>query len=183
MIASAAGDELEAKRIQRKINEQQAAYREFSEENNLYYDRKRATVDGYRRISVKGLQTSDKSGIIEKARKTMLSQIESSELPLKLNIGNQNKHFLTSKSYNPEEHKSYIIGDLEEAQALVKQYYGKGEVRITSSGKWTNKEFIIADKDIGYVFNTETNRFETTNRFSIHYGKKGTHIVPRKRLK
>lgn len=52
LIASAAGDELEAKRIQRKINEQQAAYREFSEENNLYYDRKRATVEGYRRISV-----------------------------------------------------------------------------------------------------------------------------------
>ena len=53
LIASAAGDEIEAKRIQRKINEQQAAYRKFSEENNLYYDRKRATVEGYRRISAK----------------------------------------------------------------------------------------------------------------------------------
>ena len=35
LAASAAGDELEAKRIQRKINEQQKAYRTFSEENNL----------------------------------------------------------------------------------------------------------------------------------------------------
>ena len=52
LIASATGDELEAKRIQRKINEQQTAYRKFSEENNLYYDRKRATVEGYSRISV-----------------------------------------------------------------------------------------------------------------------------------
>lgn len=53
LFASAAGDELEAKRIQRKINEQQTAYREFSEEYDLYYDRKRATVEGYRRISTK----------------------------------------------------------------------------------------------------------------------------------
>ena len=52
LIASASGDELEAKRIQRKINEHQTAYRKFSEEHDLYYDRKRATVEGYRRISV-----------------------------------------------------------------------------------------------------------------------------------
>ncbi len=183
LIASAAGDELEAKRIQRKINEQQAAYRNFSEEHDLYYDRKRATVEGYRRISVKGLQIDDKSVIIEQARKTMISLIESGELPLNLNIGNQNKHIINSKTYKPEEHKSYIIGGLKEAQELVEQYGGKGEVRVDTKGKWTNKEFIIVDKDIGYVFNPETNEFEPTNRFSIHYGKKGTHIVPRKRLK
>ena len=53
LLASASGDELEAKRIQRKINEQQTAYRKFSEEHNLYYDRKRATIEGYRRISTK----------------------------------------------------------------------------------------------------------------------------------
>lgn len=63
LIASAAGDELEAKRIQRKINEQQAAYREFSEENNLYYDRKRATVEGYRRISTKSIEKSYTDGV------------------------------------------------------------------------------------------------------------------------
>ncbi len=53
LTASASGDELEAKRIQRKINEQQAIYRNFSNKHNLLYDTKRASVEGYRRISVK----------------------------------------------------------------------------------------------------------------------------------
>ena len=53
LAASAAKDELEAKRIQRKINEQQKAYREFSAKNNLLYDTRRASVEGYRRISAK----------------------------------------------------------------------------------------------------------------------------------
>lgn len=113
----------------------------------------------------------------------MLLQIKSGELPLKLNVGNQNKHIITSKSYNFDEKKSYIMGDMEEAQALVNQYYGKGELKITSKGKWTNKEFVVIDKYMGYVFNPDKNIFETSKRFSIHYGKKGTHIVPRTRLK
>ena len=53
IAASAAGDELEAKRLQRKINEQQIIYRRFSEKHNLLYDTKRASVEGYRRMSTK----------------------------------------------------------------------------------------------------------------------------------
>ena len=58
IAVSAAGDELEAKRMQRKINEQQTIYRRFSEKNNLLYDTKRASVEGYRRISVKSKDVS-----------------------------------------------------------------------------------------------------------------------------
>lgn len=61
LTASAAGDELEAKRIQRKINEQQIIYRRFSEKHNLLYNAKRASVEGYRRISVKPI-TGQSSG-------------------------------------------------------------------------------------------------------------------------
>lgn len=183
IAASAAGDELEAKRIQRKINEQQIIYRRFSNKHNLLYDTQRASVEEYRRISTKGLQNDENSAIIKQVRQDMLSYIKSGELPLTLNNGNQNKHIINSHSYKPEDKKSYIIGGLEEAQNLVYKYYGKGEPKVTPDGKWTNKEFIIVDEDIGYVFNPETNEFEATNRFSIHYGKKGTHIVPRKRIK
>lgn len=62
LAASAAGDELEAKRLQRKINEQQTIYRRFSEKHDLLYDTKRASVDGYRRISV--IDKNKNSGII-----------------------------------------------------------------------------------------------------------------------
>lgn len=68
LAASAAGDELEAKRLQRKINEQQTIYRRFSEKHDLLYDTQRASVEGYRRISVKNitkpLENSGESGII-----------------------------------------------------------------------------------------------------------------------
>lgn len=51
LAASAAGDELEAKRLQRKIDEQQTIYRRFSEKHDLLYDTKRASIEGYRKIS------------------------------------------------------------------------------------------------------------------------------------
>lgn len=57
---SAAGDEIGAKQVQKKINEQQKAYRQFSEKNNLLYDTKRASVEGYRRISVKETVANNK---------------------------------------------------------------------------------------------------------------------------
>ena len=61
LAASAAGDELEAKRLQRKINEQQTIYRRFSEKHNLLYDTKRASVEGYRRISTKMPSVAEKN--------------------------------------------------------------------------------------------------------------------------
>lgn len=62
LAASAAGDELEAKRLQCKINEQQTIYRKFSEKHDLLYDTKRASVEGYRRISAKMPSVSEKTG-------------------------------------------------------------------------------------------------------------------------
>ena len=62
IAASAAGDELEAKRIQRKINEQQTIYRRFSEKHNLLYDTKRARVQEYRKISA--IDNQNRNGIL-----------------------------------------------------------------------------------------------------------------------
>jgi hypothetical protein len=61
IVASAAGDELEAKRLQRKINEQQTIYRRFSEKHGLLYDTKRASIEGYRRISVNKTKNKTKN--------------------------------------------------------------------------------------------------------------------------
>lgn len=63
LAASTAGDELEAKRLQRKINEQQTIYRRFSEKHDLLYDTKRASVEGYRRISTKVVEKSSHTGV------------------------------------------------------------------------------------------------------------------------
>ena len=63
---------------------------------------------------------------------------------------------------------------------MVDQYSGTGEIKLTSKGEWANKEFVVADRVIGMVVDSETQDEISTKRFAIHYGKKGTHIVPAK---
>lgn len=124
------------------------------------------------------LDKSEKSGIIDTERKAALEKIGTDELPLKINAGNQNKHIRTSHSFKPADNKSVFYGNLEQAQKLVDAYHGKGEFRFTKAGKWTNKEIITLEKEVGITFNEAVNEWKKTNRFAIHYGKKGTHIVP-----
>lgn len=72
---------------------------------------------------------------------------------------------------------------MEEAQKLIKKYAGKGIIKRDGGGKWTHKEFITADKVIGYCVPLDGSDPIPTKRFSINYatGKnKGAHIVPAK---
>ena len=65
----------------------------------------------------------------------------------------------------------------DEAQNLINQYAGKGTPRITCGGSVDNKEFAAADHVIGQ-YCTKGGKWIDTRRFEIHYGKKGSHIVP-----
>ena len=105
----------------------------------------------------------------------------SDEIPKTVNYGHQNKHIPTAHGYTEE--RSYIHGDLNTAQDLIDRYSGTGEYRMNKNGEWTKKEFIVADHIIGVYVNPETGIAEETNRFCIHYGKNGTHIVPARRKK
>lgn len=107
--------------------------------------------------------------------------IKSDNIPKKLNIGKQNQHIRESKGY--EEGKSYIYGDLNTAQELVNKYHGTGEIILTRSGEWSNKEVITAAEDLGVEVNPTTGSETATNRATIHYGKNGTHVVPARREK
>lgn len=95
---------------------------------------------------------------------------------LSLNKGSQNKHILNSKGYI--EGRSYIYGDLDEAQRLVNTYGGTGEAKFDKKGRWVNKEIVVIDRPIGITIDPDTGIKKETNKFTIHYGKKGTHIVP-----
>lgn len=168
-----------------KLSKYNAEYNKFCEDNGLKRFQDRISVAKWNRTEAKKAITAvakhRKSVIIEIKKQEVYEKIKSGELPLKLNEGNQNKHIRTSHSYKPEDKKSYLYGNLETAQNLVNQYSGKGELKFTSKYKWTNKEFIDADKDIGVTFDLETGEEQITNRFAIHYGKNGTHVVPIKR--
>ena len=113
----------------------------------------------------------------EKIRNIILSD----DTNRNINKGAQNKHIPSSKGYISG--RSYILGSAEDAQTLVNRYAGTGEIKLTASGEWTNKEFVYADDIIGVAVNPETLEKTETHRFAIHYGKKGTHIVPVKEEK
>ncbi|WP_081732745.1 polymorphic toxin type 50 domain-containing protein [Blautia producta] len=92
--------------------------------------------------------------------------------------GKQGKHIIGHNNY--VKGRSYLTVSLEEAQRLVYKYAGTGELKRDRFGKWTNKEFVSAEKDVGVVVDPQTGEEFVTSRFSIHYSKNGTHIVPRK---
>lgn len=103
-------------------------------------------------------------------------RIQSGEQALTILPDKQGKHIRGHKNYT--EGRSYLTITQEEAQNLVQQYAGTGELRRDKSGRWTNKEFIIAKQIIGMWVNQNTGEEIQTHRFAIHYAKKGTHIVP-----
>ncbi len=152
--------------------------RKFAREEVGGFGRSEAT-----KASVQAKKANNIAIEIEKAynikRQEVFQQIRSDALPKMLNIGNQNKHIQGEKRYISG--RSYIYGDRSKAQELVNKYSGTGEIRFSDNGKWTQKEFIYLDRNIGVHINPETGEKIPTNAFAIHYGKKGTHIIPAKR--
>ncbi len=169
LTASASGDELESKRIQRKINEQQTIYRRFSEKHNLLYDTRRVSVEGYRRISIKDLQDLENRDILKK-------KVAKGDISLKINHELQNRHVLGTKEYIAG--RSYITISEEELQNIINNNYATGKVTISKSGQI--KETIFINRIIGIDKDLEGNEFET-NGLKIHYSKSRTHVVPHRK--
>lgn len=105
-------------------------------------------------------------------------KIQSDATNKSIDPGKQGKHIVGHNNY--VKGHSYLKISAEEAQQLVNKYAGTGELKRDRAGKWTNKEFISADKKIGVVVDQQTGKEYPTSRFSIHYAKNGVHIVPRK---
>ena len=144
----------------------QAKYRKFSEKQNLAYQPKRATVEGYRRISVKDLQNLENRDILKK-------KIANGEISLKINPEKQNRHVLGTKEY--KNGRSYITISIDEAESIVESKYATGKVTVSKSGQI--KETLFENKIIGMDLDFDGSEHET-NGFKIHYSKTGTHIVP-----
>ncbi len=171
-------------RIRAKTQE----YNAFSRATNIRPKLERLHVFGYDRSTVasvnaalvaraSALAAADAASHVK--TESVRELIRSDATLKKLNIGNQNKHILGSSGYI--EGRSYIFGDLTTAQELVDRYHGTGEIKLTSAGEWSKKELLTAEEDIGVSINPALNTMMRTNRFAIHYGKKGTHIVPMER--
>ena len=113
------------------------------------------------------------SGII-----AIRNAIKSGEVSTRVNPQKQNRHIKNSSGYIPE--RSYIYGDLEDAQKLVDKLSCTGSPVMSKSGVWQNKERIINDSAVGVYVNPTTKQEIETKKALIIYSSSGTHIVPRK---
>ncbi|MDO5785379.1 MAG: polymorphic toxin type 50 domain-containing protein, partial [Eubacteriales bacterium] len=108
--------------------------------------------------------------------KPLRDRLQSNEQPKTIEVGKQGKHIKGHNNYI--EGRSYLTISTQDAQKLVDRYAGTGELKRDRKGRWTQKEFIVVDKQIG-VFVSRGDRTEKpTKRFAIHYSKTGVHIVP-----
>lgn len=150
----------------------------FTHETGTRNDSARTSVSGFGHS-----QASRASALVRKLekaynenRKKVLEQIRSADTPKSLNTGNQRKHI--REEGRDLGNRSFLYGTMEDAQQLVDQYSGTGDPKLDRKGNWTHKEFVTADHLIGESVNPETGVATPTHRFAIHYGKRGTHVVP-----
>lgn len=174
-----------------KVREWNGRYKDFLEQTGLKPDGVRVVAgktiseERLKKLELKQIEVyNKKQEELKKAKERsekieeIRNKIRSDEVNKTINKGAQNKHILSSKGYI--EGRSYIFGDSEDAQRLVNRYSGTGEIKLNAKGEWANKEFVVADKLMGMVIDPKSKDEIPTKRFSIHYGKKGTHIVPAK---
>ena len=104
------------------------------------------------------------------------NRIKSGKVNTTVHQGKQDKHIIGTNNYI--EGRSYLNAD-EDVQALVNKYAGTGKIVRSASGRWESKEQVKADHPIGFAVSKNSGEAETS-AFTIHYSKKGVHIVPRK---
>ena len=93
--------------------------------------------------------------------------------------GRQGKHIKGHNNYENAvkngKNPSIFEGTIEEAQKLTDEFAGKGKW-----DKLCHKEVVDFGKIIGERVDPETGIGTPTTRGTIHYSKKGVHIVPAK---
>lgn len=117
------------------------------------------------------------------------SAIENGIIKAEMNEQKQLAHIIGSKEHSKrisnnkkkgmKYDPSYLTISISEADDLIKMYSGKGKFPYNKDiGFVPKKEIITHDKVIGVYIDPRTGFMSETNKFRIHYGKTGSHIVP-----
>ena len=117
------------------------------------------------------LQANKDNGIIKE-------KLRLGEISKTINADKQNRHIKGSRGYIDE--RSYLDGNLAEAQRLVDELSTTGEDVFDSNGNWKNKERVVSDKIIGAHVDNKNGKETRTKAAVIVYSKTGSHIYPRK---
>lgn len=108
--------------------------------------------------------------------KKLRKYLKSDECPKFINDGNQRKHFVGTNDYKVGN--SYLTISWDEAKGVISRYAGTGRIVRNNNGGWEHKEIVTVDRVVGVHVNKMTKKETPTRRVTIHYGKKGAHIVP-----
>lgn len=160
----------QAKMAQRGMDFEAFGYGSDLTYSNMVLD----TVDKY--FKKETLENTVKSSTMKS--NIVNDAVESGSVSKKINTNKQNRHIKDSADYI--EGRSYIAGNLENAQMLVDELSGTGTPIIDSKGNWTNKERVEASETLGVHVNPDNNKATETKKATIIYSKTGSHIVPRK---
>jgi len=187
------------------LKKQEAAYKDFCSKTARYQDKARLQVKGFdRSVSQKAVQANKKApenianshnnDIIEPEEKLRIPQIKSSSVSQKIDTGEYStalskqqyakhvqgtpqfesyKKSRIAKGGNPQ---SILTISEEDARDIIIQKAGTGIVRADRKGRPKPMESITCDKIIGKYYGGGL--YHKTNKATIHYGKKFSHIVP-----
>ena len=104
-------------------------------------------------------------------------KIRSEDYPKQIEEGKQGKHIPGHNNYT--EGRSYLTMDAKEIQELANKYAGMGKLQRDGQGHWNHKEIVNMGKTIG-VYKDLAGKELPTTIATIHYSKKGIHVVPAK---
>ena len=132
--------------------------------------------------SGKKVDKSQDSGIIDddSSRQELEKAIADGKLSTKLDKKAQSAHKLGSAEYKERLSNGRLPSYTElshmEVQKIINTYSLTGIVRKGKDGQF--RETISTKENIGMYGDLRTGKYIPTNRATIHYSKKGTHLIP-----
>lgn len=111
--------------------------------------------------------------------------VRSDAQPKKVLAAKQNQHINGTKEWRERCERqggavlqSEITLSLEEIQALVDEYAGTGRLIVTNAEPPQVKETITIKGRIIGTWRDEAGRVSETDTLTVHYSKRGVHVVP-----
>lgn len=130
----------------------------------------------------KSVDKSAKSDIInaDTAKEELEKAIDAGKIKTKLDKESQSAHKLGSTEYKKRISKGELPSYTElsnmEIQNIINAHSRTGKVRKGKDGQF--RETISLKENIGMFGDLRTGKYIPTHRATIHYSKKGTHLVP-----
>gem|GEM_PF-5379882 len=103
--------------------------------------------------------------------------ISEGTITLKINSDAQMIHLKETLEEGRSYFRNTTVNDLQD---FINKNYGTGElyIRVHPNGGLHIKEVLSYDKEKAICVDPSTKEGELTNRVTVHYSKRGVHIVP-----